>query len=293
MDNSWFTLCSHTRFSRNTREIRVLKKKKRAVTTTTGSSGLKAQCVQTEKRQKGGCRAGENGAGGTLQFFPPQASFPTHEKKRNHRHTDTHANTVIFKFRFFCLFSLPVVAHTRTLTHTHTKVSVAHGQVMLLLLFGGCVANDVKGRERETKWPRVCTSVVRRERCCVSNDRTHDKLTNGDPSAEKRAEYSFALLARSQRHLAADKINRISSRQRDDDLERFYSTLSGVYFPPKKIMTNEKKKSFLFRQKSTTRRTVEGNIVPQQGRRKSLERRGRARVMKSYFFAIIKSSLFS
>lgn len=115
---------------------------------------------------------------------------------------------------------------------------------MLLLLFGGCVANDVKGRERETKWPRVCTSVVRRERCCVSNDRTHDKLTNGDPSAEKRAEYSFALLARSQRHLAADKINRISSRQRDDDLERFYSTLSGVYFPPKKIMTNEKKNRF-------------------------------------------------
>ena len=269
-------------------------KKKRAVTTTTGSSGLKAQCVQTEKRQKGGCRAGENGAGGTLQFFPPQASFPTHEKKtksQTHRHTRKHGDIQVSFF--FCLFSLPVVAHTRTLTHTHTTVAVAHGQVMLLLLFGGCVANDVKGRERETKWPRVCTSVVRRERCCVSNDRTHDKLTNGDPSAEKRAEYSFALLARSQRHLTADKINRISSRPRDDDLERFYSTLSGVYFPPKKIMTNEKKKSFLFRQKSTTRRTVEGNIVPQQGRRKSLERRGRARVMKSYFFAIIKSSLFS
>ena len=114
-------------------------KKKRAVTTTTGSSGLKAQCVQTEKRQKGGCRAGENGAGGTLQFFPPQASFPTHEKKRNHRHTDTHANTVIFKFFFFLsVFAACCCTHTHTHTYTHKSCSRTRSSHVVIVVWWLC-----------------------------------------------------------------------------------------------------------------------------------------------------------
>lgn len=125
---------------------------------------------------------------------------------------------------------------------THNTELLPHGQVMLLLLpylssrncfgkgnepkvFG--VLETERERERLTKWPRCCNvqcvSVVRKERCCVSNGpdsrQTNSRMATFQ-TKRRGAEYmpyhsrtnqqGLDLCKQPQRHLAVEKANTVT-----------------------------------------------------------------------------------